>query len=109
MINRIILLMVILVLFLFNCSKNDKLLLFDKKNNEIILSKKLIGRNLEIHRMKYNGEALEYLNFDDGESIIIKRTTYNISELDLNSGLYRLNVSYMGRIYYVDILLKDKW
>lgn len=93
------------LLSLFSCNRSDDLLLFDKKNNTIIVSPKLKGKNLDIYKMKNNDE-IDYLNFDTEETIIIKKNIYTITELGITNGLYRVSVSYMGKIEYIDITIK---
>ena len=65
MISRIVL-VITFISFLFSCTHNEKLLSFDKKNDNIILSPKLKGKILYIAEKKDNME------YQEDENIIIK-------------------------------------
>ena len=75
MISRIVL-VITFISFLFSCTHNEKLLSFDKKNDNIILSPKLKGKILYIAEKKDNMEYQE-----DENIIIITKTKYKVTEL----------------------------
>ena len=100
MISRIVL-VITFISFLFSCTHNEKLLSFDKKNDNIILSPKLKGKIIYIAEKKDNMEYQE-----DENIIIITKTKYKVTELSMKKNkAYILSIIYRGRGYYLDVYL----